>query len=74
MLHRELGGKWALLLPTATPEAPLAGVVRDYLGEYVGVLTYDGGQVLLIRPDGHLAWRGDAGDTAGLEPLAHKTL
>ena len=65
-LQRELGGKWALLLPTATPEAPIAGVVRDYLGEYVGVLTCDGNEVLLIRPDGHLAWRGDADGTAGL--------
>ena len=66
MLHRELGGRWALLVPAAAPGAGAAEVARDHLGARVGILAYDGAQVMLVRPDGHLAWRGDSGDTAGL--------
>ena len=47
-------------------------MARDHLGELVGVLTHDGGQVMLVRPDGHLAWRGATRRRRGPEPLAHR--
>ncbi|MCI2419004.1 FAD-dependent monooxygenase [Saccharopolyspora sp. K220] len=54
-LHTELGGKWALLAPTATGLETLAP-----LGEHVVHLTPDQPrqESWLIRPDAHLAWRG----------------
>ena len=33
-------------------------VVRAWLGDSVTELIADGREVLLVRPDGHLAWRG----------------
>lgn len=62
LLHRELGGHWALLTPAgAAPRC--ADAVRHHLADYVTMLTYDGVTAMLIRPDGHLAWRGAAGDS-----------
>jgi 2-polyprenyl-6-methoxyphenol hydroxylase-like FAD-dependent oxidoreductase len=65
-LHAELGGRWALLLPQASTPA-VADVARGWLGELVGVLGYAGERAMLVRPDAHLAWRGDSQDTAGLD-------
>ncbi|MDY6996357.1 MAG: FAD-dependent monooxygenase [Actinomycetota bacterium] len=64
LLHRELGGRWALLCPRTAP-AGCAEEVRGHLGEFVTPLTHDGPEVLLVRPDAHLAWRGAPDDTAG---------
>jgi 4,5-epoxidase len=66
-LHRELGGQWALLCPTTKPHHDISELARRRLGQYVADLAYDGDQVMLVRPDAHLAWRGDPGDTVGLD-------
>ncbi|MGV0741250.1 FAD-dependent oxidoreductase [Mycolicibacterium sp. XJ870] len=63
-LHSELGGKWALLLP---PGAPGVDATRRRLGEFVGDLRHDGDQMMLIRPDAHLAWRGSPGEAGDLD-------
>jgi 4,5-epoxidase len=63
-LHAELGAHWVLLAP-ADP-GPAAAAARDLLGEHVTTLTptREGHRdMLLIRPDAHLAWRGRPGDT-----------
>ncbi|MGB3356648.1 MAG: FAD-dependent oxidoreductase [Mycobacterium sp.] len=65
-LHHELGGRWALMLPDGASGSRSADVARGHLGELIVVLTHQGHQVMLVRPDGHLAWRGDTGDDAGL--------
>jgi 4,5-epoxidase len=50
-LYDVLGPGWALLGPE-----PLADAARERLGD---VVTLRGdGEALLVRPDGHLAWRG----------------
>ena len=59
-LHAELGGRWAVLVPQQVEATP---TTADRLGDHVGMLHYDGDQILLVRPDGHLAWRGT--DPAG---------
>jgi 2-polyprenyl-6-methoxyphenol hydroxylase-like FAD-dependent oxidoreductase len=56
-LSDALGPEWALIGPE-----PLADVARERLGDVVA-LRGDG-EALLVRPDGHLAWRG--ADVAGL--------
>ncbi|EST38787.1 hypothetical protein N566_05565 [Streptomycetaceae bacterium MP113-05] len=61
-LHAELRSRWALLLPTMS-ENPCTSTARRYLGgsDTVTVLTPTNSgrrQVMLVRPDGHLAWRG----------------
>ena len=58
-LYDALGPAWALLGPE-----PLAEVARERLGDVVA-LRGDG-DAMLVRPDGHLAWRGT--DAAGLRP------
>lgn len=75
-LNAELGGRWALLVPArgarpATPPNadPAVTAAVAALGEHVVVLRHvpDGGpdtdELWLVRPDGHLAWRGT--DLAG---------
>lgn len=58
-LYVELRGRWALLGPTG---GELDRTVRAHLGDAVTVLHSTDGDAMLIRPDGHLAWRGaDAG-------------
>ncbi|GGS58642.1 FAD-dependent monooxygenase [Actinokineospora fastidiosa] len=52
-LHAELGPEWALV----GGSAELSAVARTALGE-VAWLRGEG-DALLIRPDAHLAWRGD---------------
>lgn len=64
-LHRELGGRWALLVPNET--AASAERVHRRLGEYVRTLHHDGEQLMLIRPDAHLAWRGRPDDLDDLD-------
>lgn len=66
MLHRELGGRWGLLLPTDAADVRTAEVARGHLGDLVAILTHDGDEVMLVRPDGHLAWRGALADDTGL--------
>ena len=66
-LHRELGGHWALLVPAGVSrDDGNIDAARQRLGEYVHLLAYDGEQLMLVRPDGHLAWRGRRGDVTGL--------
>ncbi|WP_135452922.1 FAD-dependent oxidoreductase [Mycobacterium sp. DL99] len=55
-LHRELGRHWALLLPGGVGDE--LEPVRRRLGEFVATLRHDGADIMLIRPDAHLAWRG----------------
>ena len=56
-MYEKLGPAWALLGPQT-----LADVARERLGEVVALRGE--GDALLVRPDGHLAWRGT--DVAGL--------
>jgi 2-polyprenyl-6-methoxyphenol hydroxylase-like FAD-dependent oxidoreductase len=56
-LYDALGPEWALIGPE-----PLADVARERLGEVVALRG--SGDALLVRPDGHLAWRGS--EVAGL--------
>jgi 4,5-epoxidase len=55
-LHDELGPQWALLGAESLAEA-----ARARLGDVVA-LRRDAGDALLVRPDGHLAWRGHDAD------------
>jgi 2-polyprenyl-6-methoxyphenol hydroxylase-like FAD-dependent oxidoreductase len=57
-LYDALGPEWALLGPE-----PLAGMARERLGDVVALCGDR--DALLVRPDGHLAWRGT--DVAGLQ-------
>ena len=57
-LYDVLGPEWALLGPE-----PLADAARERLGAVVAL--HGDGDALLVRPDGHLAWRG--ADAAGLQ-------
>jgi 4,5-epoxidase len=52
-LHDALGPQWALIGPQS-----LAEVARERLDDLVGVRVGPDGAALLVRPDGHLAWRG----------------
>jgi 2-polyprenyl-6-methoxyphenol hydroxylase-like FAD-dependent oxidoreductase len=63
-LYAELGGRWALLAPRHATVSGI-GVARQWLDGYFGLLRHDGAQMMLFRPDGHLAWRGHADDRAG---------
>ncbi|WP_204808732.1 FAD-dependent monooxygenase [Mycobacterium riyadhense] len=65
-LYAELGGHWALLVPKGV-EPVCEPAARRRIGEYLGVLRYDGNQAMLVRPDSHLAWRGEPDDAAGLD-------
>jgi 2-polyprenyl-6-methoxyphenol hydroxylase-like FAD-dependent oxidoreductase len=56
-LYDVLGPEWALLGPEA-----LADIARERLGDVVALRGER--DALLVRPDGHLAWRGT--DAAGL--------
>lgn len=65
-LHGELGGRWALLLPAGTPPGQDIDSAERRLGDYVGRLTYEGDDMMLVRPDAHLAWRGEPAAVADL--------
>ncbi|HWO59606.1 MAG TPA: FAD-dependent monooxygenase [Umezawaea sp.] len=58
-LHAELGSRWVLL-----GGAEHALVARKRLGEDRVTVLPTGGDTELIRPDGHLAWRGRGGPDA----------
>jgi 2-polyprenyl-6-methoxyphenol hydroxylase-like FAD-dependent oxidoreductase len=65
-LHAELGAHWALLVPRIGFD-DLEAVALHFLGDHVSVLGFDGDpvtstQAMLVRPDGHLGWRGDNRD------------
>ncbi|MGW9310113.1 FAD-dependent oxidoreductase [Saccharomonospora azurea] len=64
-LHSALNPAWVLLTPPGTTTADsLVRTARDRLGPEVSGLTDPTatGPALLIRPDAHLAWRGDTPD------------
>ncbi len=65
-LYAELGGRWALLVPDGIGQQHVR-VARDRLGDQVAVLGYGGEQIMLVRPDAHLAWRGAPDAEAGLK-------
>ncbi|SDK50966.1 4,5-epoxidase [Glycomyces sambucus] len=58
-LHTALRTGWALVANTAHPE--LAATARRHLGPVASLLG-TGATPMLVRPDGHLAWRGDDPD------------
>lgn len=64
-LHQELGGRWALLQPDGTPDR--IRPVRQRLGDFVVSLHHHGEDIQLVRPDAHLAWRGEPEDVASLD-------
>lgn len=65
-LYTELCPAWAVLARSGDPHAErVATLAREHVGDNVTVLQGESnfGQAMLIRPDGHLAWRGgDPGD------------
>jgi 4,5-epoxidase len=61
-LHAELGTKWALVMPGPMVSDEHAAVVAKRLGDD-GMITLvaahdSGGEIMLVRPDAHLGWRG----------------
>jgi len=65
-LHAELGGRFVLLTPD-TGAAECVSSAERLLGKRVVPMRFveDRDEVWLVRPDGHLAWRGR--DAAMLE-------
>ncbi|MBY0288683.1 MAG: FAD-dependent monooxygenase [Mycobacteriaceae bacterium] len=53
-LYVELRGRWALL----GADESLAGTARTHLGHRITLLRSVDRDTWLVRPDGHLAWRG----------------
>jgi 4,5-epoxidase len=67
-LHAELGKKWALVMPGRLVDDEYSAVVSKRLGDD-GMITlvadHDSkGEVMLVRPDAHLGWRGRTGPDA----------
>ena len=63
-LHAELGNRWALVMPARTVSDEYAAVVAKRLGDD-GTITlvadHDSTEeIMLVRPDAHLGWRGRA--------------
>ncbi len=65
-LHHVLGGQWAVLLPAGT-QRTTAETVRRRLGDFVVELRHAGDEAMLVRPDAHLAWRGEPADSDGVD-------
>ncbi|MGH3796940.1 MAG: hypothetical protein ACRDSP_18870 [Pseudonocardiaceae bacterium] len=62
-LHAELGSRWVLLQPVASgPADDYAAVARGHLGDAaVTVLSTSAAKdIMVVRPDAHLGWRGPA--------------
>jgi 4,5-epoxidase len=58
-LHAELGDRWALVVPGRMAGGACAAVAAERLGgDRVTTLVADGGEIMLVRPDAHLGWRG----------------
>jgi 4,5-epoxidase len=65
----DLQGGWGLF----SEDASLRKVATARLGEHVAVLAHgSGSDAMLVRPDGHLAWRGD--EPARLDRWLHQAL
>lgn len=64
-LHDELGGQWVVLSPMGALDH--VEPARRRLGDFVAALHHDGTDMMLIRPDAHLAWRGRPDDIEGLD-------
>ena len=62
ILHAELGDRWALVLPGRVVSDECAAVVVKRLGDdRMSTLVADhdaNGEIMLVRPDAHLGWRG----------------
>jgi len=57
-----------LILPAAADEPDTTlPVVRDRAGAFAGAFPAGSAQVLLVRPDGYLGYRGPAGDQSSLD-------
>lgn len=55
-LYTQLRGHWVLI---SDAQSAACGVVRAHLGDRVTIVDQTGGsEGYLVRPDGHLAWRG----------------
>lgn len=65
-LHRELAGRFVLLIPADATDPAGFETARSHLGEFVTALHHDKPEMWLIRPDAHLAWRGAPAETSGL--------
>lgn len=66
-LHAEVGRSWALLIPESGTDHWIS-TAANWLGDMVAPLRVAddrADEVLLVRPDAHLAWRG-RGDSSGL--------
>jgi 4,5-epoxidase len=72
-LHAELGPTWALLTPTRHASDQSAAIAAKRLGhDHVTTLLTDHdpnhpvahGEIMLVRPDAHLGWRGPADSDA----------
>jgi 4,5-epoxidase len=63
-LHAELGNKWALVMPGRKVSDASAAVAAKRLGDDDVVTLVAGadsnGEIMLVRPDAHLGWRGRA--------------
>ncbi|MFE0087955.1 FAD-dependent monooxygenase [Streptomyces sp. NPDC058991] len=64
-LHAELGARWALLVPVHGDAGAYAAVAGRHVGTAVPLTaavpsTARRRHVMLVRPDGHLAWRGNS--------------
>jgi 4,5-epoxidase len=67
-LHAELGDKWALVMPGPMMSDEYAAVVAKRLGDHAMIMLvahHDANrEIMLVRPDAHLGWRGRAGPDA----------
>ncbi|MGH3086019.1 MAG: FAD-dependent monooxygenase [Rubrobacteraceae bacterium] len=67
-LHAELGGRWVLMAEDGSADDCVATAGKKLGDSLVELAPLDGdsGEVMLVRPDAHLAWRGRPDDSEGL--------